>query len=67
MAIHKTNPYCNIVIKRLHLYYDMKLVTFGIDRDLSLIIQFPVLIQPYAAAADTVSERNSTSSHCRSK
>ena len=27
--------------------YDMKLVTFGIDRDQNLIIQFPVFIQPY--------------------
>ena len=25
----------------------MKLVTFGIDRDQNLIIQFPVFVQPY--------------------
>ena len=31
-ALIKTNPEYDIVIKRLHLYYDMKLVTFGIDR-----------------------------------
>ena len=43
----KTNPDYNIVIKRLHLYYDMKLVTFGIDRKSNLIIQFPVSVQPY--------------------
>ena len=30
----------------LHLYYDMKLVTFGIDRDRDLIIQFLVFVQP---------------------
>ena len=36
-----------IVIKRLHLYYDMKLVTFGIDRNRNLIIQFTIFIQPY--------------------
>ena len=36
-----------MVMKRLYLYYDMKLVTFGIDRDRDLIIQFPVFIQPY--------------------
>ena len=41
------NPEYDIVIKRLHLYYGMKLVTFGIDRDKNLIIQFPVFIQPY--------------------
>ena len=32
-TIRKTHPDYDIVIKRLHLYYDMKLVTFGIDRD----------------------------------
>ena len=29
----KSNPDFDIVIKRLHLYYNMKLVTFGIDQD----------------------------------
>ena len=43
----KTNPDYDVVIKRLNLYYDMKLVTFGIDRKRNLIIQFPVFIQPY--------------------
>ena len=47
IAIRKTNPDYDLVIKRLHLYYDMKLVTFGIDEDRNLIIQFPVFIQPY--------------------
>ena len=31
----------------VHRYYDMKLVTFGIDKDKNLIVQFPVFIQPY--------------------
>ena len=43
----KTNPDYDIVIKQLHLYYDMKLVTFGIDKKRNLIIQFPIFIQPY--------------------
>ena len=43
----KTNPDYDIVIKRLHLYYDLKLVTFGIDRNRNLIIQFPVFVQLY--------------------
>ena len=43
----ETNPDYDIVIKRSHLYYDMKLVTFGIDRNRNLRIQFPVFIQPY--------------------
>ena len=42
----KSNPHYDIVIKRLHIYYNMKLVTFGIDRDQNLIIQFPIFIQP---------------------
>ena len=43
----KTNPDYDIVIKRLHLYYNMKLFTFGIDQKRNLIIQFPIFVQPY--------------------
>ena len=43
----KTKPDYDIVMKRLYLYYDMKLVTFGIDQKRNLIIQFPAFIQPY--------------------
>ena len=32
-TLTKSNPDYDIVSKRLHLYYDMKLVTFGIDRN----------------------------------
>ena len=46
-AIQKTNPDYDLVIHRLHLYYNMQLVTFGIDKDRNLIIQFLVFIQPY--------------------
>ena len=46
-AIRKTNPDYDLVIDRLHLNYEMKLVTFGIDKERNLIIQFPVFIQPY--------------------
>ena len=31
----------------MYKYYDMKLVTFGMDRNRNLIIQFPVFVQPY--------------------
>ena len=47
ITIRKTNPDYDLVIDRLHLYYDMKLVTFGIDKESELIIQFPLFIQPY--------------------
>ena len=43
----KTTPDYDIVIKQLHLYYDIKLVTFSIDRKRNLIIQFLIFIQPY--------------------
>ena len=46
-SLHISNPgYC-LVLDRLHLYYDMQLVTFGIDKDVNLVIQFPVFIQLY--------------------
>ena len=47
IAIQISNPDYDIVIKRLHLYYDMKLVTFGINEERNLIVQFPVFVQPY--------------------
>ena len=40
-------------LNRLYLYYDMKLVTFGIDQDKNLIIQFPVFVTPYRQARIT--------------
>ena len=47
IAIAKTNQNYELVLNRLYLYYDMKLVTFGIDSQKNLIIQFPVFVQPY--------------------
>ena len=46
-TLQATNPDYDLVIDRLHLYYDMLLVTFGIDKDKTLIIQFLVFIQTY--------------------
>ena len=46
-AIWKTNPDYDLIIDRFHLYYNMHLVTFAIDKDKNLIIQFPEFIQPY--------------------
>ena len=47
IAIAKSNKDYDLVLTRLYLYYDMKLVMFGIDNQRNLIIQFPVFIQPY--------------------
>ena len=46
-SFQQTNPDYALVLDRLHLYYDMQFVTFGIDREMNLVIQFPVFIQPY--------------------
>ena len=44
LAITKSNQNYEIVLNRLYMYYDMKLVIFGIDYQKNLIIQFPVFI-----------------------
>ena len=46
-ALGKMNKDYDLVLNRLYLYYDMKLVTFGIDKQKNLIIQFPIFVQPY--------------------
>ena len=46
VAIAKSNKDYDLVLTRLYLYYDMKLVTFGIDNQRNLIVQFPVFVQP---------------------
>ena len=46
-SLQPTIPDYTLVLERLHLYHDMHLVTFGIDRDMNLVIQFLVFIQPY--------------------
>ena len=47
IAIDKSNKDYDLVLTRLYLYYDMKLVTLGIDNQRNLIVQFPVFVQPY--------------------
>ena len=42
-----TNPDYDLVVDRLHLYYNMQLVIFDIDKDKNLIVQFLVFIQPF--------------------
>ena len=47
IAIAKSNKDYDLVLTRLYLYCGMKLVTFGIDNQRDLIVQFPVFVQPY--------------------
>ena len=46
-AIQISNPDYDVAINILHLFYDMKLVTFGINKERNLIVQFSVFVQPY--------------------
>ena len=46
-VLQTKNKDYELVLTQLYLYYDMKLVTFGIDEERNLIIQFPVFVQPY--------------------
>ena len=46
-ALQTNNRDYDLVIKRLYLYYDLKFITFGIDDQRNLIIQFPVFVQPH--------------------
>ena len=45
--ITKSNKDYDLVLSRLYLYYNIKLVTFGVDNKRNLIVQFPVFVQPY--------------------
>ena len=47
IAIAKSNKDYDLVLTRLYLYYDMKLVAFGIDNQRNLIVQFPMFVQAY--------------------
>ena len=47
IAIVKSNKDYDLVLTRLYLYYDMKFVTFWIDNQRNLIVQFPIFVQPY--------------------
>ena len=64
----KTNPDYDLVLKRLHLYYHMKLVTFRIDKDRksnNTISSICTII--HTATANTISNGDCTSSGHRSE
>ena len=46
-AVLKMKPDYALVIKVLHLYYDIKLVAFGTDENPDLTVQFPGFVHPY--------------------
>ena len=65
-AIQATNPDYDLVIDRLHLYYDMQLVKFGINKNKkSYNTISSICTTIHTMTTDTISIRNSTSSHHR--
>ena len=46
-VVHRKNPDYVLAVPHLTHYYDMKLVTFGIDSCRNLIITFPIFVQSY--------------------
>ena len=42
-----SNPDYDVTLKRLYLLYIVKLLTFSINDEMNLIVQFLVFIQPY--------------------
>ena len=45
-SLQHTNLDYTLVLDRLHLYYDMHLVTFGVDKDMNLVPSIHTTIQP---------------------
>ena len=41
-----TNPKYVLLYKNLYSYYDQK-ITFGIDSEYNVVLQFPIRIHPY--------------------
>ena len=47
LMVKKTNPEYDLALPHITSYYDMKLVTFGVDKQGRLIICFPIFIKEF--------------------
>ena len=47
--VYKTHPDYALAIRHITEYYDMKLATFGLDSDGSMVVAFPVFIKDHAS------------------
>ena len=66
IAIAKSNQDYDLVLSRLYLYSDMKLVMFGIDNQRNLIVQFLVFSAAlHPEKIDYVSNQNSSGPYFR--
>ena len=54
--VHKTHPDYDLAIENLTEYYDMKLATFGLDSDGSMVVAFPDFIKDHASKPKTLYE-----------
>ena len=52
----KTHPDYALAIRHITEYYDMKLATFGLDSDGSMIVAFPVFVKDHASKPKTLYE-----------
>ena len=50
----KTHPDYVLAIRHITEYYDMKLATFGLDSDGSMVVAFPVFVKGHASEPDFV-------------
>ena len=51
--VHKTHPDYYLAIEHITEYYDMKLATFGLDSDNSMVVAFPFLVRDHASEPKT--------------
>ena len=54
--VHRTHPDYALTIKHITEYYDMKLVTFDLDSDGSMVVAFPVFVKDHASEPKTLYE-----------
>ena len=52
----KTHPDYALAIRHITEYYDMKLATFGLDSDGSMVVAFPVFVKDHATEPKTLYE-----------
>ena len=58
-SLHQTNPDYTLVFDRLHMYYDMPLVTFGVDRNMNLVIPVPnIYTTLHSGTVASISDRD---------
>ena len=52
----KAHPDYALAIRHITEYYDMKLATFGLDSDGSMVVVFPVFVKDHASEPKTLYE-----------